>query len=158
MAYTRDDYLKDLAIVKLGDGFEKMDAEMRVKLYEAGRYTQLNALLKEDEDSFEDDREYNILQSQLEQIDWQISMAMRIWLNTPSGEHDLWNEHHQLWLKTKAEGEAKKAQLEKEYWAKKEAAKKKAEEERRERELPLRLFLYLLGIVGGVVLLAQCTG
>ena len=29
MAYTRDDYLKDLAIVKFGDGFEKMDAEMQ---------------------------------------------------------------------------------------------------------------------------------
>ena len=154
MAYTRDDYLRDLAIVKLGDGFEKMDAEMRVKLYEAGRYTQLNALLKEDEASIEGDVEYNILQSQIKQIDWQISLAMNIWLNTPTGEHELSNERYQFWVKTRDEGEAKKAQLEREYWAKKEAEERgKAARDTRDS------LLFFAFIIGGIILLlVSCVG
>ena len=82
MAYTQDDYLKDLMTIKLGDGYEKMEAQARVKLYEAGRYTQLNTLIAE-QNKENTDLDYELYERQAEQIDKQINTAMQIWLNTP---------------------------------------------------------------------------
>lgn len=45
--YTREDYLHDLQILRFGaQGVEAMEAQARVRLYEAGRYSQLETLIE----------------------------------------------------------------------------------------------------------------
>lgn len=150
MAYTQDDYLKDLLLAQMDDDLE---AKARVSMYKAGRYDKLNAMTAQDAGGRpEDDPAYNMLKAKIEQIDWQISMAQGVWLHTPSGEHDLWNERHQFYLKTKEEGEAKKAELEKEYWDKKLAEARK--QEKAETRDALLFFVFIVG--GCILLLASC--
>lgn len=152
MAYTQDDYLRDLMIVQLGDGCEKTEAQVRVRLYEAGRYTQLNALIdSQEEDS---DPEYDLYERRVKQIDDRINMAQRIWLNTPSGEHELWMKRSQEYDRIRDEGEAQKKQLWKEYWGKKESEARK--QEKAETRDSLLFFAFIVG--GIILLLVSCAG
>ena len=114
MAYTQDDYLKDLMTIKLGDGYEKMEAQQRVKFYEAGRYTQLNALIAQQNEE-NSDPDYDLYERQVEEIDKNINAAMQIWLNTPAGNHALWMLRSQEYDRIKRDGEARKEELFKEY-------------------------------------------
>lgn len=150
MAYTRDDYLKDLMIVQMGDGCEKTEAQVRVRLYEAGRYTQLNALV--DSETEDSDSEYNLYERRVKQIDDRINMAQRIWLNTPSGEHELWMKRNQEYVKIRDEGTAQKEQLWKEYWGKKEAEER--EKAKRDARDAVLFFVFIVG--GCILLLASC--
>lgn len=153
MAYTRDDYLKDLMIVQMGDGCEKTEAQVRVRLFEAGRYAQLNALV--DSQTEEDrDPEYDLYERRVKQIDDRINMAQTIWLSTPSGEHELWMKRNQEYVRIRDEGTAQKEQLRKEYWDKKEA------EARRQEKAEVRdSLLFFAFIVGGIILLlVSCAG
>lgn len=152
MAYTQDDYLRDLMIVQLGDGCEKTEAQVRVRLYEAGRYTQLNALIDSQEE--DGDPEYDLYERRIKQIDDRINMAQRIWLNTPSGEHELWMKRSQEYDRIRDEGEAQKKQLWKEYWDKKEAE----ERERAKRNNSDAIMYFMLVISGIILLLVSCAG
>lgn len=146
MAYTQDDYLKDLMTIKLGDGYEKMEAQARVKLYEAGRYTQLNTLITE-QNKENTDLDYELYERQAEQIDKQINTAMQIWLNTPASDHELWMQRNQEFDKIKKEGEARKEELFKEY-------KKKVEQRARKDEMSgLLFFAGIIAVLGGIVIL-----
>lgn len=152
MAYTQDDYLRDRILAQMDDDLE---AKARVSMYKAGRYDKLNAMIAQDEgERPEDDPAYNMLQEKIEQIDWQISMAQGVWLHTPSGEHELWNERYQYYVKTRDEGEAKKEQLRKEYWDKKEAEGR----ERTERNNRDTIMYFMLVICGIILLLVSCAG
>lgn len=153
MAYTQDDYLKDLLLIQMNDA--DLEAKARVSMYRAGRYDKLNAMYgKDNDDSPEDDPKYNILQNQIRQIDWQISSAQNVWLYTPSGEHELWNERYQYYLRVKDEGERKKEQLSKEYWE-----KKMAEARIQEKAEARDALLFFAFIVGGIILLlVSCAG
>lgn len=152
MAYTQDDYLKDLMIVRLGDGLEKTEAQVRVRLYEAGRYTQLNALV--DSQSEDSDLEYDLYERQVKQIDDRINIAQRVWLNTPSGEHELWMKRSKEFEKIREEGEAQKKELWKEYLNKKEAEARK--QEKAEARDALLFFAFIVG--GIILLLVSCAG
>lgn len=45
--YTKEDYLTDLQLLRFGaQGVEAMEAQARVRLYEAGRYSQLETLIE----------------------------------------------------------------------------------------------------------------
>ena len=146
MAYTQDDYLKDLMTIKLGDGYEKMEAQQRVKFYEAGRYTQLNALIAQqnEEDS---DPDYDLYERQVEQIDEKINAAMQIWLNTPAGNHALWMQRSQEYDRIKKDGEARKEELFKEY------QKKAAQRARKDEISGLVFFAGIVTVLGGIVIL-----
>lgn len=146
MAYTQDDYLKDLMTIKLGDGYEKMEAQQRVKFYEAGRYTQLNALIAQqnEEDS---DPDYDLYERQVEQIDKKINAAMQIWLNTPADNHALWMQRSQEYDRIKKDGEARKEELFKEY------QKKAAQRARKDEISGLLFFAGIVTVLGGIVIL-----
>ena len=114
MAYTRDDYRKDLEIIRFGaDGPELVEAQMRVKLYEAGRYEQLNALVDR---GSEEDRAHDRLMDQLQKIDDDVSKSMQAWLNTPSNEHELQQQRHDEYVRKRNDAERQKAQLERDYY------------------------------------------
>ena len=147
MAYTQDDYLKDMLLIQMDDS--DLEAKARVSMYRAGRYDKLNAMYgKGNENSCEDDPEYNILQNKIQQIDWQISAAQNVWLYTPSGEHKLWNERYQYYLSVKDKGEQKKDELRREYLDKKAKDDERKRKEAEEKAAPMKVLLFIFIMLG----------
>ena len=113
MPYTKEDYKWDLQIVALGSsGPEKWEAETRIRLYEAGRHDQLNALLYSQNKA---EIDFNRLMDEMQRIDDDVFRSHLLWLNTPSSQTALWNEREKEYERKKKEGELKKAQLQAEY-------------------------------------------
>lgn len=113
MSYSREDYRRDLQILSLGaKGVEATEAQLRVRLYEAGRYDQLNALVNQKSES---EIAHDRLLQQMQRIDDDVFQSLQLWLNTPSNDHKLFQQRKEQYDQKRAAAEAQKAQLKEEY-------------------------------------------
>lgn len=109
MSYTREDYRRDLQILSLGaKGVEATEAQLRVRLYEAGRYEQLNALVNQ---KSEPEIAHDRLLQQMQRIDDDVFQSLQLWLNTPSNDHKLFQQRKGQYDQKRAAAEEQKARL-----------------------------------------------
>lgn len=149
MAYTHDDYLRDLQIAQLGSGYEQGEAKMRVRLFEAGRYTQLEAMIAREMEENKD-LDFELYEKQVEMIYERTNQAMQIWLNTPSGNQELWMRRMEEYEKIREEGDREKELLWQQYLNKKEEDTREKRQREKERALPWKVLMYIfigLGIL-----------
>lgn len=113
MSYSREDYRRDLQILSLGaKGVEATEAQLRVRLYEAGRYDQLNALVNQKSES---EIAHDRLLQQMQRIDDDVFQSLQLWLNTPSNDHKLFQQRKEQYDQKRAAAEEQKARLKEAY-------------------------------------------
>lgn len=146
MSYTREDYRRDLQILNLGaKGVEATEAQLRVRLYEAGRYDQLNTLVNQ---KSEDEITHDRLLQQLQRIDDDVFQSLQLWLNTPSNDHKLFQQRMEQYDQKRAAAEEQKARL-------KAAYEKKYSQ--KEGSTTLKVIGVLMFLGGTAFLLGSCA-